>query len=115
MTMWSMPLGKFKPPDHVNMETGMSFYTSAETYNICFETLCWMADAECMEHHSDRELYAAGTRRSLRNKVAPDRFNPSKEVANSKERGSHKPMVRDKPSRLKEGRKPNQVKAKRNK
>ena len=79
------------------------------------ETLCWMADAECTGNHGDHELFKAGTRRSSRNKVAPDRFNPSKEVADSKERGSHKPMVRDKPSQLKEGREPNQVKAKRNK
>ncbi len=128
MTMWSQPVDKFRPPDYVNTETGMVFYTSPESYSMCLETLCWMADAGCAvnpvmsgdeadtpQHHCDRKLFAAGTRRSSRNTAAPDRFNPSKEVANSKERGSHKPTVRGSPSNFKEGRRPNQVKAKRNK
>ena len=61
-------------------------------------------------------------RRPVRDRTAPDRFNPSEETANSKERGrrakevaNSKERGRQTPSHFKEGREPQRVKAKRSK
>ena len=77
MTLWSLKIGEFKPPDQVNMETGMAFYRTPDAYNTGLETLCWLADAEC--------AYT----RPVRNRTSPERFtpqNPSRGTANSNNR-----------------------------
>ena len=35
MTLWSLPIGEFQPPDQVNAGTGMAFYRTPEAYNTC--------------------------------------------------------------------------------
>ena len=125
MTLWSQPIGEFKPPDQVNMETGMALYRTPEAYNTSLETLCWLADAESGQVSSTFNLSETKTTRPTRNRVAPDRFNPSEGTANSKERGSRPQKTasskergrrtREESPQVKEGGEPQRVEAKRSK
>ena len=46
MTLWSLPLTHFRPPDQVNHDTGMAFYRTTEVYNTCVDTVNWLSDAQ---------------------------------------------------------------------
>ena len=48
MTLWSLPLAHFRPPDQVNHDTGMAFYRTTAVYDTCVDTVNWLLDAQCL-------------------------------------------------------------------
>ena len=44
MTLWSLPLTHFRPPDQVDHDTGMAFYRTTAVYDTCVGTVNWLMD-----------------------------------------------------------------------
>ena len=52
MTLWSLPLAHFRPPDQVNHGTGMAFYRTTAVYDTCVETNKWYCELLNDHRHS---------------------------------------------------------------
>ena len=52
MTLWSLPLAHFRPPDQVDHGIGMAFYRTTAVYDTCVETNKWYCELLNNRHHS---------------------------------------------------------------